>query len=255
MSKLILVGVESPVTPLELVMSLSAGKGQEAASAVTALVERFVGAGRAGGYTLPSVAADRSRLELVPGVVVGSDQLTYRLEAKYVTGLAFQILRLMVGTVPGQSWAVGTILVREPRPGPLNRVELPLPDDENEDDVYPEMSVSVPIAVDWVETQFSWSRRCLVEFASPVQPNQLQAVKDRVNLWWALVEARGFVLPTDFPIEEILSTLGDVTQFDEFTIEIAVDRFHASEAAWEVLVSLLDAYSRSGVPIVNVDVE
>jgi hypothetical protein len=161
----------------------------------------------------------------------------------------------MIGALPAQGWEVSEVRVQEPRLGPVRRVDLPLPDDSNDEDVYPTFSNHLPFSVDWVNVPFSMSRRCLVELTRPVEPADVQAVADRVELWGALLLAKGFALPSELPLEEIESFLGDVTQFDECTIEISVDRFQACATAWAVLVNLLDSYSRTGVGVAKVIVE
>jgi len=254
MPKLILMGVGLPVTPLEVNFEFSSGSPNDGAVAITPLVERFVKVGKLGGYPLPSVSADRSTMDLLSGPTTVANRLSYQLDARNIDSRAFQVLRLMVGALPAQGFLVGTIVVREPRSRSTAKVELPFPTDDAYYDHYPDISDSVPFIVEWVDLPGK-SRRYLVELSQPVDPDHLQAVADRVYAWWTLVDKKGFVLPTDVPVEEIESSFGAVTQFDEVTIEIAVDLFQSAETAWKVLTNLLDSQSRTAVAVAKVVIE
>src|SRR5262249_36590553 len=146
--KLVLLGVESPVTALDLILEFSLGAAQDAVVDIAPLVDAFVNVGGRGGFVLPGVATDRSGLDLVSGPQVAGVRLSYRLDARFVDARAFQVLRLMVGAVTPRGWEVGTITVREPRPGTLGRVELPLPDELHDEDYYPAFSDQLTFVVD-----------------------------------------------------------------------------------------------------------
>ena len=70
-----------------------------------------------------------------------------------------------------------------------------------------------------------------------------------------MVEANAFSLPEAFP-DEVDCLAGQTVMFDRYTAQIEVPRFIGSEAAWDCLLCLLDAFSaRGGRPIARVTVE
>jgi hypothetical protein len=149
---------------------------------------------------------------------------------------------------------ISRILVREIRDGIRQEVELPLPDDLNEADVYPPVSSELSFTVEWDDTVVSKGRRCLVEFQNPPGPFHVAGIAARASMWGDILEAGGYAMPLGLP-HEIESIAGSISQFDEYTVEVEVARFMASEAAWDILLNLLDSYSRSASRIVMVTVE
>ena len=255
MPKLFLVGVESPTAHLRLRLELSAGKPDDALLEIDKLVRSFVTAGERGGYPSPDSAANVSRLTLSAAPQIKGRQIVCDLQAEHVDPRAFQIVRIMIGASRSSAWTAGSVTIEEVRTGTLRRIDVPLPDDLNDEDVYPDVSNLVPFVVDWVSTQFSMSRRLLAAFRYPIQPEHVDGVAELVRIWGDLVEANGFSLPTEMPLEEVESVVGPVDQLDEFTIECVVDRFEACETAWNVLINLLDAYSRSMFRMSKISVE
>ena len=121
---------------------------------------------------------------------------------------------------------------------------LSIPNDENEDDMYPQYFGRTATSPIWEDSEFSKLRRCLVEFQKAPDAETVRTLSGWIAPWYAILEAGGFALPIGPPHEtECIS--GPVSQFDEFTVEIVVERFFASERAWDVLANMLDKYSRT----------
>ncbi|MEN3332475.1 MAG: hypothetical protein V7641_1840 [Blastocatellia bacterium] len=252
---LVLLGVESPVASLELTIEFAARRREErAVKAINDMVHTFIRAGEHGGYSVPQLAPDQSRLTFVSGPKLLAPRLAFELEAHHVDRRAFQVLRNMAARLEMERIEVGRITVRELREGNLRQDMLPEPDDDNEYDVYPEPSSQLSFVVDWVDTSFSKMRRCLVELRRPPKPSDVLDMANLVESWSHILEAGGFAMPLYLP-DEIDSFGGPVSQFDEVTIEIVASHFMASETAWFVLVNLLDTYSRSAVRVATVSVE
>jgi hypothetical protein len=160
----------------------------------------------------------------------------------------------MVGWTEATRGRVRRIVVRDQRSAGPHRASVPFPGEVDEEDVYPPPSSQLTFELVWEHTQFSKSRRCLVEMTQLLEAPELQAVAQRVQLWYGMLDSGGFVLPSDFP-EDAESSSGRVTQFDEYSVEIAVLRFQASEMAWCVLANLLDTLSRSVSRVARMIVE
>jgi hypothetical protein len=127
-------------------------------------------------------------------------------------------------------------------------------DEENEEDLYPEASGSIGFIIEEEDSEFSLMRRVLVEHGSSLENSHISTISEWVEKWFQLLERGGFAMPFK-PPPEADSFGGTVSQFDDFTIEIPVDRFEASEAAWNCLFNLLEVYSTRVRGIAKVTVE
>ncbi len=233
----------------------TAEQTDKSAGEIGRLVDAFAQAGAVGGFPARHSAVDRSSLALAAGPKPFPRSLSFDFQAANVDPHAFQILRNMIGWSELSRHRVNRIAVREKRfTRDLPRVTVPFPGELNEADVYPHVSRHITFEVVWENTQFSMARRCLVEMARPPEPADVLAIADRIQFWYALLDAGGFVLPCDYPADAGSSS-GRVTQFDEYSIEIEVTRFQASEMAWTVLANLVDCLARDLLKVVRMIVE
>jgi len=239
---------------LELRFQRLVSSPAELAEPIGQLTNWFVLAGAAGGYTTRSTTADRSTLKLLGSDDQGREKLQFMIEARNVDARAFQILRNMVGWSPWTRTKVGLISVRSTHATGATRREVPLPDWNNEGEAYPPASSRIGFIVEVENQGFSKSRRCLVEFERPPEPDHVVTVSGLVQRWYDVLEVGGFVLPSDSP-EDDSSAAGHVNQFDEYTVEIDLLRLLASEAAWSVLINIIDAYSRRELQVVRMVIE
>lgn len=218
------------------------------------LIGAFAEAAAHGAFPVSSVIPGESRLTVVSSTVSPPDVFSCQLEAEFVDPRAFQLLRNMAGRLKLQEIDVTRITVTELGQDERPPVELPEPDDDNEYDIYPELSSRLGFAVEGEDSDFSKSRRCLVEMRDPVEASHVLGIRDWIQPWYLLLEAGAFALPVGLP-DETDSIRGSVTIFDELTVEISVDRFLASETAFFVLINMLDAYGRTSIPMARIIVD
>jgi hypothetical protein len=218
------------------------------------VVATLAAAGQRGAYPLPTAAPADSRMVLLHGPLVSPIGLSFRLQVRHVDPRAYQLVRNMAYRSELAQDAVSRILVLAARDEAARVVELPVPNDENEDDVYPGLSDRGRIEVEWVNTEFSKSRRCLVLLAREPQTDDLSEIGRCAQLWGTLLEASAFALPAGFP-GETESYAGAVTQFDSRSVEIEVARLEASETAWNPLINLLEAWGGANAMVESVIVE
>jgi hypothetical protein len=83
-------------------------------------------------------------------------------------------------------------------------------------------------------------RRCVTELKQPVEALHLDRLGDCSSTWFELLEAGAYSMPVG-PAWETDCVGGAATIFDEFSVEISVNRFQASECAWYALLNMLDA--------------
>ena len=218
------------------------------------LIGVFAETGTHGGFGVPSSRPNESRLTLVSCDFTGGGRFSCRLDAKYVDLRAFQLLRNLLARLAIEGVDVTSIVVEEGGQRDRPSVGAPEPNDENEYDVYPEVSSAIGLMVEVEDTDFSKSRRCLVEMRDAVEASQVLGMADWIKPWYLLLEAGAFAMPVGAP-DETDSISGSVTLFDEVTIEVSVNRFQASECAWNVLVNMLDAYSNNYFSVSKVTID
>jgi hypothetical protein len=115
-------------------------------------------------------------------------------------------------------------------------VRLPVPDEEDDESAYPPLRSRKPWTTDYLGD--TWVRRCLVEFTVAVETVHVEAVAAIVEPWFTLLEAGAYPPGAIGPWDAECSA-GDVAYFDEFTVEVSVMRFQASDAAWNSLLNAL----------------
>lgn len=249
---LTLAGLGSPSARLELIVD-RVDPADPTGVAVIEAVRSFARAGEYGGYAAPGKTADQSRLSVTGDPKTLLKGLHFELQAAHIDPLAFQILRNMMATLNLEGAGITSILVREVRQGNLARVELPIADEDNEEDVYPGLSDDLSFPPDWEDSDSIKFRRVVVEARQKLSPDQVIVFQQRVESWLVLLQAGGFCLPMGPPDEAVCSS-GSVSQLDEMAVEIAVTVFLASETAWNVLFNILDAIARTQAALAVVTV-
>jgi hypothetical protein len=128
----------------------------------------------------------------------------------------------------------------------LSRAAIPVawPTEENEERMYPAASAEVQSLVFFDDTNFSKSRRALIEINHTLDKEEFESFEQWIEPWYQVLEAGAFLSPIIF-IDERGSIAGTVNQFDEFTVEVQVNRFVASEQIWLVLANIANEFWRS----------
>ncbi|MEA3548057.1 MAG: hypothetical protein U9R66_10380, partial [Thermodesulfobacteriota bacterium] len=238
---LVLSGSSGTEVSYEVAFNISSPVDETVFGELARIVSVFVEAGGHGGFPDPYVSPNHARLTLKSTKLALPGDFICIMEAYYVDRRAFQLLRNMAGRLKLQNIDVMCIVVTELAQREILAVDVPEPNDLNEGDVYPEISFQVGIKLEGEETGFSKARRCLVEMRNSVNALHVLGITDWIKSWYLLLEAGAFAMPVGLP-EDTHSICGSVTIFDENTVEISMDRFQASENAWNVLVNMIDAY-------------
>jgi|KBSSwiStaDraftv2_1062776.scaffolds.fasta_scaffold223621_2 hypothetical protein len=100
----------------------------------------------------------------------------------------------------------------------------------------------------------SKSRRVLVEQRQSASAARVTEVATWIEPWARLLEGGGYAMPVGHP-SATESVFGCVSQYSERELEIAVDRFMASESAWNVLANMLYAVSTVEQTIVRIELD
>lgn len=217
------------------------------------LVAVFTQAGELGAFPAAAHSGGPSRIGRIAGPKSSDQSIAFEMTASGITPQAFQILRNLLGWSEAIHGGVASLRIRDKQRRDQGRT-APFPGDVDEEDAYPPPWEKLGFAIDWENTQYSKSRRCLIEAARPLETADVEQVAETARAWSALLDEGGFVLPSDFP-SETESSSGSVSQFDEYSVEISVLRFQASEMAWASLANMIDASCRTSLQVIRMIVE
>jgi len=251
---LILSGTTGPKVGFDIRFDVDGGAADAACKHLEELISIFVAAAAHGGFAPVNVPPSQSKLFVVSGKPNRSDMLSYVVAADSVDLRSFQFLRSMAARLDRHGLRVRRVTVIESGYKEQGLSEAPEPTESNEDKVYPEISSRSQVRVPREFLGFSKARRCLVELHQPVAASHVLGMADWIKPWYLLLEKGAFSMPVGFP-DETDCIRGAVTLFDDLTVEISVDRFLATEAAWNVLVNMVDAYGNLSAPVARVIIE
>lgn len=126
-------------------------------------------------------------------------------------------------------------------------------DDRNESSLYPR--VPPPLAIGQVgfsPSEFSKSRRVLIEFSEFPSPPEMDVLQSYVDSWYDLLELGAFCQPFGTP-DETIGIRGSFTRFDSTSVEAHIQRYIGSEVGFKILGSMLDHYADLVYPILSVE--
>jgi len=246
-----------PAGHVRVDIELSDPWSPETVDAVEGRIAALVEAGQRGGYPAVGVPPASSRLDALGPTALSGNTLSVLLSASSVDRRAYQYLRHMVASLDFGVAEPRHIQVREvAAQGLVTRTSMSLVTFDNEGAAYPQPrpSPACGFHVAWPDTDPSKFRVVLVEFGGALSRADFAELACPVEAWGALLEANAFSLPEAFP-DEVECVAGQTVMFDRCTAQIEVPRFIGSEAAWDCLLCLLDAFSEQAKKIVTVTIE
>jgi len=207
--------------------------------------------------TFPSVAGDISHkspsmLELE--APANNDQILYRLLTNGIDIGALQCLRNMVRRLRRERIAIKRIDVLDAETSAGLTQTPDWPSEATELHAYPQAHQKLLSFLEYSGSDFGKSRRCLVELGHSLTTDDVLLFERAVQPWYRLIEMGGYAMPIGFA-DEIDTIAGSVSQFDEHTIEITVNRFVASEMAWVGLGNAAVAFWEPIGKLVRIAVE
>jgi hypothetical protein len=250
---LLLGGIIDSTARVDVALELVETSAEPHAEQIASIVQSFALAGARGGFAEASTRPDRSKVNLLSDIEFEPGKVSFKLAVERIHFGAFQTLRNMLGNISHARHFIRRIVVSDPETkgvAPITAAEIT---DENQDDLYPPISSQVAIYIDWGSGGSSKVRRFLVEFSQPPDAVRVAALADWLRPWCVMLEAAAFALP--FDVQESDSFVGTVAQFDEVTVELVIDRFMASEAAWNVLINMIDSFGLKRFPVSKVSID
>lgn len=217
-------------------------------------------AGRLGAFPLSRHGRHAPDLSASATVRIDDRQAGVLFAASNLDPKAFQCLRNMLGELARLDVLLAAIRVTVRGSGGERVVRVPEVDTANESVAYPACVVTpVDFEFVWADSQFSKSRRVLLEFGAE-PPRDLPArLAPWLQAWYRLLEMGAFSTPFGLPFETE-SQRGQLSLFDRTSYEISVSRYVSSEAGFRVLANMLAHFNahRSApdfVPIARVEVD
>lgn len=241
---LVLEGVNDQSASLDVRYSGVAGGRTDAIERLDAIVRTLAAAAAHGGFWGGGSPVSRSVIDLRPTACDESDGIVQSLHVAQLDPLVFQCLRQMVALLRKDDINIDKISVVDREALQPRQVPLGWPDEDNEVKVYPRLSPELEQVLLFESGNFAKSRRFLVELDRSIAPVALVEFECWVLPWYRLLECSAFSMPVGLP-QETDSLAGQVSQFDDVTVEVTVDRFLASEQAWLVLANMTGAFWRS----------
>ena len=237
--RLTLVDLDGRSSELEVLYKFTSESVEQAFTHLRAISQTLAAAAAKGAF--PGSDHARSHLEMNAETVRSADEIAHHFLSVNLEARAFQCLRNMARRLRRDGVVVSHIVVTGAGRRGDRVVEVPWPTDANEGEAYPDAHPSVKAILDWEDSEFAKSRRCLMEASQPLESDSVVAFERSVEPWYHLVESGGYATPVGLP-EELESIAGSVNQFDEHTVEVGIDRLSASERVWVPLANVAHAF-------------
>ncbi len=165
---------------------------------------------------------------------------------------SFQFLRNMMLGLSDAGAVMKRISLVDPGTDELPRPLAPI-DDLNESSTYPRVPPPQAIPhVGFSPSDFSKSRRVLIEFSGIPNPEEMDVLQSYVDTWYDLLELGAFCQPFGTPGETI-GIRGSVSRFDSTSVEVHIRRYVGSEVGFKILGSMLDHYADQVHPVLSVE--
>ena len=210
-----------------------------AAARIGAVLQTLAEAANHGAFPLVGSPPAASRLALGGQHLDAQNMLVVLVEADNFDPRGFELLRCMAERLVRQEVLVRAIAIGE-RGHAWQATARPAPDDDGEYEAYPPRSSLVRFEVLREPLDDSRSRRAVVDLVDAVRPGDVEQLSAWLRPWQHLLDAGAFAQPVGLP-SQTESVAGATTLFDERAIEVSVNRFRASECAWDVLANMIDA--------------
>ncbi len=167
---------------------------------------------------------------------------------------AFQCVRNMARRLRRGGLEVVQIVVADPLGAATQPTFLEWPTEDTEEVAYPGFSRSAASLVHYEDSEFSKFRRYLIELGRRLRSAEVEQFQDWASAWYALLEAGAYAVPIEAP-EENDVVAGSISQFDERTVEVVVNRFIASEQAWCPLTNMAVSFWGGAEAIRNITID
>jgi len=200
-------------------------------------VSLLVEAANHGAFPAPNVSPAQSSLKIMKTYAEQPSFLTIELMVNNIDVRAFQLVRHMCGKLKTQSLDIAALTLNSSTYRCESKPEII---DENEFAEYPARAIHLSFEVSRDPTNDRRLRRAVIDFRERITKTHIKRLNEWLRPWFLLMEAGAYYPPVGIA-SETTSTSGVVTLYDEFAAELCINRFQASECAWNGMLNMLDA--------------
>lgn len=217
-----------------IVCALSAPIAASVESDLDEVTAAFEAAAAAGAFSTADGAPSRLKLSRLRAPT--GNTLAWHGETQACDPRSFQLLRSMLARLRGQGLNCKSMDVSFGGRA-LELAAVDWPNDNHDLEAYPAATSAARDRL-WSESaNTSKCRRALFEFRQALSATEVVGFAAAVDPWVSLLQWGAYAMPVGHPaVTECV--FGGVSQFDECAIEVAVDRFMASDGAWAALANI-----------------
>lgn len=242
----------------QIVLSINLGSeiSDDEKAELDELLDQFVAVGFHGGFARAVSSPAQSSLELTARDYSDRSRPEFRLSARDLDYRCFQILRNLATSFSAQNRKIVSLDIHDHSRSTSGDVtSLVAPTWETEDEAYPPRSGQITFTI--VEDDvwdYTKSRRCLIEFVDEIDSDIREEVFEVIRRWIAIVERGAFAPPVKGSDEaEVWEDV--LIQYDDYSVELVLSLFEASEHSWDVLANLIQGFSDRSASVSEFHIE
>lgn len=227
-----------------VVFLLEASASAEQLEELLGIVRAWVAVGQRGGFVRCSAIPGGGALALDRWTFDDPQRPAFLLRAIQLDRTAWAPLRHAAWRWGARGPSVLEMKVIERTPGgPWATRQVPEMSHARQLTEYPLLCDNLGFPVTYGNPgEYARTRRCVIDFGRVVKATSMDAVIAAASAWFELARY-GAWAPPDFEIAEAMVDLANVAPYDEYSVELALSMFEASECAWYVLCNMLGQVS------------
>lgn len=239
-----------------VVFQLEAPARSEQLEELLAIVMAWVAVGQRGGFVRRSAMPNDAALALDRWEFDDPHRPAFLLRARQLDRTAWALLRHAAWRWGARGPLVQKIKVIDRTPGgPWVTVQVPEMSYARQPTEYPQMCDNLSFDVTYGNPgEYAKTRRCVIDFGRPVEATTMDGVIAAASDWFELARY-GAWAPPDFDVAAAMVDLGNLAPYDEYSVELALSMFEASECAWYVLCNVLGRLSVEHEALHSVEID
>lgn len=239
-----------------VVFQLEAPAHAEQLEELHAIVTAWVAVGQRGGFVRRSATPDDAALALDRWKFDDPQRPAFLVRARQLDRTAWAPLRHAAWRWSARGALVQEIKVIDRTPGgPWATEQVPEMTYAAQPNEYPQLcdNLSFPVTHGNLG-EYTKTRRCVIDFGRPVQATSIEAAIAAASDWFRLARYGGWARP-DFDVEMAMVDLENLAPYDEYSVELALSMFEASECAWYSLCNVLGRMSLEYEALQSIEID
>jgi hypothetical protein len=244
-------------TTLRIRFDPTAPPSPESAAELAALVRDWFGVADKGAFCAANAAPESSSIAIVTHPVPHALEVTWELDLHSVDARCWRVLRNDLYAFSRIVTPLESMALAQPGgPDTGHLISLPAIAPAHSHAAYPPASKHLPFSVDRPPLpRGAASRRAIIQFGSDLSSNDARLLGELIEQW-SMVAFCGYPMSeADLENGRCAIFNSETDQLDERTLEVAIDDFGGSEAAWNPLLNLFGRASVAGTRVSAVSIE